>query len=133
MQKRTETEMATGTGMRIVAPKALAKWLGVLFATYGGARLTEDVITGYTIALADLTEQDLKLAFEESMRMSRSSFPPKPGEIRGYLEAARERMRPAGSCANSDCRECLGTGWRVVNREGNNFAVRCECIRGWDR
>ena len=125
MQRRTETD----SGLRIAAPKALAKWLGVLFSGYR-TPLNEDCAVAYTLALADLTEQELKLAFEESLRMHRSDFPPKPGEIRGYLDAALQRAPKPPSRANSDCGECLGTGWRVVNREGNNFAVRCECIRG---
>ena len=113
----------------MVAPKALAKFLSMLFATYGGTPLTEECATGYITALGDLSAHDLRLAFQETLRMSRSSFPPKPGEIRGYLEAARERMPKAGSRAQADCKICAGTGWRMVEREDGKFAVRCNCIQ----
>lgn len=106
---------------------ALGDWLAKLFATYGKPS-NPDTIAGYAVALADLSDENLKLAFEEALRSHRSSFVPTPGEIRGYLEAALDKLPPAGSLARPDCPRCWGTGFVILTLDGANYAVRCKCL-----
>lgn len=123
MQQRNETR----TGLPILAPEALSKWLRILFASYR-TPLSDDAATGYAISLADLTESELGLAFSESLRRHDSNFPPTPAEVRGYLYAALEQM-PRPREARDDCKNCDGTGWRVMEHKGTKYAVDCNCRR----
>lgn len=125
MRKPSETI----AGLPVLAPNELSTWLGVLFESYR-TPLTENAAAGYTLALADLTARELEVAFSESLRRHRSNFPPTPAQIRGYLEAAAERMpaRPQRQ-ATVDCRICGGTGYETVEREGRRLAVLCRCTK----
>jgi hypothetical protein len=118
----------TVTGLPVLEPKKLRRWLDILFASYR-TPLVPDAMIGYTIGLADLTARELELAFSEALRRHRSKFPPAPGEVRGYMEAALERMPQRPSAANEACKDCGGTGFRLVERAGARFAVDCKCVR----
>ena len=110
-------------------------WLNRLFQTFGKPS-TPEAVAAYVIALADLNEAHLKLAFEETFRSHRSSFIPTPGEIRGYLERALENAPPRKPGARRDCPKCGGTGFVVEDIPGQTYAGgtpyrqarRCPCL-----
>lgn len=108
---------------------ALCEWLNKLFAAFGKPS-APDAIAAYAIALGDLSEPYLKLAFEEALRSHRSSFAPTPGEIRGYLERALDNLPRAGSLARPDCPHCWGSGFRIIQLKNSQYAVaaRCPCL-----
>lgn len=118
----------TVNGLPILAPNELSMWLGVLFDSYR-TPLSDNATMGYTVALADLTARELDLAFSESLRRHRSNFPPTPAEVRGYMEAALQRMPARPSAANPECPRCSGTGFVTVEQNGNKFAVSCQCLK----
>lgn len=120
MEKQTEKSGATQTSY------ALCEWLNKLFAAFGKLS-TPDAIAAYAIALGDLSEPYLKLAFEETFRSHRSSFAPTPGEIRGYLERALDDLPPAGSNARPDCPKCWGSGFRILQLENSKYSVAAPC------
>lgn len=80
----------------------------------------------YQEDLADLTPQEVELAFKEARR--RCKFFPNPAELREALYAAIERA-PRQSRRESDpnCTECRGEGWKTTEKDGRRFVVTCPC------
>lgn len=124
MASKTESLEAKPLG------NALGDWLAKLFGIYGKPS-TPDIVAGYAVALEDLSEDSLKLAFEETFRSHRTSFAPTPGEIRGYLEAALDKLPRAGPAARPDCPQCWGTGFTIVQLKDSTYAVAvsCKCLQ----
>lgn len=46
---------------------------------------------------------------------------PKPAELRAQLDLGR------GEFVNADCLLCRGSGWRIVEKDGQSGAARCQC------
>lgn len=95
-------------------PKTLSGWLKLLFAAWR-IPVTDEAVTPYVLALKDLTVEEQRLAFVETFRRHKS-FPPVPGEIREYLQVARERNPVKAANAHGNCPRCGGVGWIVTPR-----------------
>lgn len=104
---------------------------GVLRSALGcyQAEATEDRLLAYSAALEHLSARYFDLAIKETLRAHRSSFPPSPGEMLDYLGLALLRLPPATSNADPECSLCRGTGWAMIERDGHQFAVSCECLK----
>jgi len=113
-----------------VSDKDLNHWLQMLFGLFN-RKLTSEMREAYTIGLDDLTPEKLKLAFSETIRRHPTDFLPMPGQIRGYLEAAIEKLPARPSDADPNCSECGGSAYRTVDREDGDgqHAVLCECVK----
>jgi len=116
--------------LRSIRTSKLSKCLTELLAVYSNGRKSEQKLEPYLLALGDLSEAHLKLAFEETYRSHRSSFLPTPGEILGYLDRALAELPQAGSSARPDCQMCWGTGFTIVGLSDSTYrvAVRCKCL-----
>jgi len=84
------------------------------------------MIRAYIEALGDLTPNEWDLGVREVIR--RDKFFPTPAEIRARLMAALEKM-PRQREADANCKDCGGSGWKVVEnkKDGGNWAVSCPC------
>lgn len=84
------------------------------------AEMDDASLEAYRQALADLTERQLRMAFEMA-RKKHLEFMPSPAQIREYLHQAKMEMMPAPS---ADCRQCGGSGWRLP--PGKDTVERCK-------
>lgn len=104
-------------------------WVTVLFRGFTRKPPTREDLAFYQIGLGDLPPEKLKLAFTETIRRHPTDFLPMPGQIRGYMEAAAANLPPREPDANLACPDCSGTGFRMIERDGGQFAAPCECVR----
>jgi len=82
----------------------------------------------YCEALADLTPREVKLGFTEVAKRTR--FFPTPADVRDAMEAALERMpKHPRRLAADDCKNCDGTGWAIVEKDGRRMAILCSCTK----
>jgi hypothetical protein len=115
--------------------KTLARHLSEFLSVYGRAG-TDVHIEAYSIALDGLSAENLAIAFEATYKRHRSSFPPTPGEILAYLDAALNNSPMKGSSARPDCPKCDGTGFVIEDIPGQTYAGgtpyrqarRCSCL-----
>lgn len=102
-------------------------------AGYSAPAGGEERYLAYLEGLEDLSSNDFARAISETLRRHRSSFLPSPGEVRGYLDVARQTGSPAPSRAKSDCADCCGTGWSVAEYEVLGQPARgvrpCHCLK----
>jgi hypothetical protein len=112
-----ETERPSGE--LSVFDRTLARWL-LIFGQVYHRDLDELAIAAYREALSGLSPRLLDAACRYLVR--RSKFLPNPAEILEAAELVAERLPklPAPECAL-----CGGTGWKVIERDGARFAVRC--------
>lgn len=101
----------------------LRRHLKVLCETYGRP-MSADGIEGYLRALSDLTIPEITLAFGEAIK--RCKYFPNPAEIREAMYVALERM-PRQKQALESCPDCGGTGWKIVEKNGQRWAASCPC------
>lgn len=110
----------------------LEKLLNAFALVYGKPN-SDEAIAAYADALSHLSDENVRLAFRETFRRHRSSFPPTPGEILAYLEQARAELPPVAPTAHSRCPKCLGTGYELIPvpdsdpAYGYKWAVSCSC------
>jgi hypothetical protein len=95
------------------------------FGQMGRQEIDPLLLKIYARALEGLSPRVLDAACLEALRYSNSArhgFMPSPGEILASVEIVRRTLR---ALPPIDCKICDGTGWRVIQRDGANCAVRC--------
>lgn len=85
---------------------------------------SHEMFRTYCDCLYDLRAPELELGFSEALR--RTKFFPTPAEVRMALDVALERM-PRRREADENCNLCGGTGWKLLERDGQKWAATCDC------